>query len=108
MTNTDNPNPIDDPGVPEQHRAALVGMSQDFATARRLTAALAGADYPAIDAIVHEIVASGRGTEVLLAVAAEHVRLAGEVFGDAAEAWLVARAARQLDLAEHNRHTFGD
>ncbi|WP_100515176.1 hypothetical protein [Mycobacteroides abscessus] len=104
MTNPDNP--IDDPGVPEQHRAALAAMSGDFATARRLTAALAGADYPAIDALVREIVDSGRGTEVLLAVATEHVRLAGEVFGDAAEAWLVARAARQLDLAAHNRRTF--
>lgn len=103
MTNT---NPIDDPDVPAQHRAALVAMSGDFATARRLTAALAGADYPAIDAIVCEIVASGRGTEVLLAVATEHVRLAGEVFGDSAEAWLVARAARQLDLAAHNRRTY--
>ncbi|WP_255775921.1 hypothetical protein [Mycobacteroides abscessus] len=107
MTNTDNPNPIDDPGVPEQHRAALIAMSQDFATGRRLTAALAGADYAAIDAIVHEIVDSGRGTEVLLAVATEYVRLVGEVHGDLAEPWLTTRALRQLDLAAQNRRTTG-
>lgn len=102
-----NPNPIDD-DVPEQYRAALVGMSEDFATGRRLAAALAGADYPAIDALVNEIVASGRGTEVLLAVATEYVRLVGEVRGDLAEPWLTARAMRQLDLAAQNRLTFGD
>jgi hypothetical protein len=106
-----NPQPpldgMPDPGnfTPAQ-LAALASVSGDFATARRLTLAIASADSQALVSIMAEI-ATGDPVAVALAACTDAAMMAQERYGDRAVDALTQRAARQLDLAEHNRQQYG-
>lgn len=110
-------NPIDEPGMdwskldPGQ-AAALAGMSQNFAVARRLISCLAtsaelddGGD--ALARLCGEIANGGDPVGVALAIATEYVQVARGVYGEHLGQVLAIRAQRQLDIVEQNRQAGG-
>jgi hypothetical protein len=108
---------IDDPAMdwgrfdPEQ-RQALMGMSDNDTTARRLFSCIAtSGEHPdggeSLHQLLLEITTGGDLIGVLLAAAAEYVRLAYEVYGSNTGVILRVRAERQMDLAAKNKRDGG-
>ncbi|OBI53594.1 hypothetical protein [Mycobacterium sp. E787] len=108
--------PIDDDRAdwgqfrPEQ-LASLVGLSDTFATARRLisTIATSAEDDDHGDSLGRLLldIAEGDAVGVALAAAVEAVLLAREVYGDHAGQVLALKAQRQMDLAARHRRDAG-
>jgi hypothetical protein len=105
---SDQPKPIDDDlsGLSPEHLAALSGVSDTFAVARRLEAAIAARDTDAMAAIVVEIDTGPGPGLVALAAATEAVRfaLSEPIPAERLVEVLQERAFRQIGLANHHQH----
>jgi hypothetical protein len=90
------------PPTPEQRAEFARDVSRDLATARRFLAAMHARDHQGIAALTLQIVNSGRGTNVLNAMAMQAVDFAAlvEPDEDRRQAELDRLAMEQLDHAE--------
>jgi hypothetical protein len=86
-------------------RSVLSGVSDSFAAARRLTAAVASEDSAMMAEIVAEIDSQPGAGLVALAAATEAVRAmqADAIPADKLVPLLIERAFRQAELADRNR-----
>ena len=94
-------------GIDPARRAVLAEVSNEFAQARRMQAAIAAGDTDAMVFIATEV-AAGDPIRAFIAACTEAVQAARQLYGDRAEAVLAERAVRQIDLAERNKQQHGD
>lgn len=104
---TDHPIDDDMGGIDPDRLHVLAGVSNYFAQARRMQAALAAGDADAMATICGEV-AAGDPVMAFIAACTEATQAARQLWGDdKAEAILAERAMRQIDLAEENRKQHG-
>jgi hypothetical protein len=98
---TINPSSDDDEPTPAQRARFAVNVNRDLATARRFLAAMYARDHQGIAAITNEIVYSGRGTEVLNAMAVQAIEFAAQLVpdDDKLQVELDRLALQQIDAA---------
>ena len=110
--------PHDDLPDPAAFRREMARVDNDFATARRLLAAVSAGDHAGCNAVLVEIAGSQRGSMVLCALAqqaldfgrvleANGLLRAGEQTVSL-QAWLDGAALSQMDVAAADRRELGD
>ncbi|KZS61103.1 hypothetical protein [Mycobacterium pseudokansasii] len=92
----------DDQPTPERRAQLGRDVNRDLATARRFIATMYARDHEGIAAITREIVTSGRGTNVLNAMAVQAIEFAAQLVPneDQLQQELDRIAMEQLDAAD--------